>query len=318
MAVYTPLTNALVADFLDRFDIGSLHALEGIAEGVENTNYRLTTDQGPFILTLFEKRVDRNDLPFFMDAMAHFDRHAIRCPRPVADRSGAVILTLADKPAAITTFLAGRPITDATPQALHDLGRVSAQMHQAGLSFRDARANPLSLAGWQALAEATAPSADSLAPGLRAFIAHEIDWLRARWPTSPLPAGLVHADLFPDNVFFESKQVSGVIDFYFSCTDFLSYDLAITLNAWAAGDDAHARALLAGYQSVRPLRAEEIAALPVFLRGAALRFLLTRLYDWINQVDGALVAVKDPLAYRDIISQHRARSTWINALIAGE
>lgn len=301
MAVYTDVQSEELADFLADYDIGPLLSYKGIAEGVENSNYLVHTRRGYFILTLYEKRVDQCDLPFFLGLMEHLARRGINCPQPIKNRGGAALGTLARRPAALVSFLEG--VWVRRPAAWHcaALGAALAHLHLAGADFALRRRNALSLAGWRPLYEAARPSADSLQQGMCRFIADELDYLEAKWPCH-LPDGVIHADLFPDNVFFLGNQLSGLIDFYFACNDTLAYDVAICLNAWCFEADhsfnvTKGRALLQGYRHLRPLEADEQAALPILCRGAALRFLLTRLVDWLNVPVGALVRPKDPLEY---------------------
>ncbi|MFZ5618580.1 MAG: homoserine kinase [Pseudomonadota bacterium] len=307
MAVYTHVGEDDLRRLLDDFDIGELISFAGVEQGVENTNYFLTTTGGRFILTLFEKRVAEKDLPFFMAAMAHLARGA-PAPKPAPDRKGAIFKTVCGRPAVIISFLEGRQRMTPSPDECRSVGDLNARLHLAADGFALRRDNNLSLEGWKALAGGCAAGADSCAPGLGDLIADEISFLSAAWPKD-LPFGLVHADLFPDNVFFHDGRISGVIDFYFACTDYFAYDLSITTNAWASRggrwSEPHAKALIEGYDSVRPLSPSERAAMPTLLRGASIRILLTRLHDWLHQVDGALVAVKDPLEYRDLLEFHR-------------
>ncbi|MEZ5871884.1 MAG: homoserine kinase [Nitratireductor sp.] len=301
MAVYTDIRDDELAAHLTHYDIGKLHSFKGIAEGVENSNYMLTTDEGPFILTLYEKRVDPADLPFFLGLMDHLSTAGINCPRPVAMRNGEFLATLAGKPGAIVTFLDGVSVRRPQPAQCRQVGEVLAAMHLAGAGFALTRKNALSLQGWRPLFDRTGARAEEVEPGLAAFIRAELDFLEANWP-GDLPAGVIHADLFRDNVFFLQGQLSGVIDFYFACNDLFAYDVAICLNAWCFEPDwsfnvTKARALLEGYQAKRSLSAAEFDALPVLARGSSLRFLLTRLYDWLNVPPGALVIPHDPLEY---------------------
>jgi homoserine kinase type II len=301
MAVYTDVPAEELADFLSAYDIGALLSYKGIAEGVENSNYLVHTRRGYFILTLYEKRVALNDLPFFIGLMEHLAQRGINCPQPVKNRNGEALGTLVGRPAALITFLDGMWVR--RPAAWHcaALGEALARLHIAGADFRLLRPNALSLAGWAPLYDAAQSRADSLQPGICAFVAAEIDHLQRQWPHD-LPIGVIHADLFPDNVFFLGNQLSGLIDFYFACNDMLAYDVAICLNAWCFEADhsfnvTKGRALLQGYRRLRPLSAGEQAALPILCRGAALRFLLTRLVDWLDVPPGALVRPKDPLEY---------------------
>ncbi|MDX6751067.1 homoserine kinase [Geminicoccaceae bacterium 1502E] len=309
MAVYTDVTTAELRDFLAGYDLGEPLALHGIQEGVENSNFRLETTLGRYILTIYEKRVHPEDLPFFLGLMGHLAEHGLPCPLPVHGHDGEALRRLKGKPAAIVTFLDGRGPRRLTVPHCRAVGGALAAMHLAGAGFRIRRENALSLPGWQALFEGCRGKADRVAPGLEAEIAAELESLADAWP-SDLPAGVIHADLFPDNVFFHGDRVTGLIDFYFACNDLYAYDVAICLNAWCFEADGafnitKARALLQGYQARRPLSPAEIAALPVLARGSALRFLMTRLYDWLHQVEGALVRPKDPQEYLQKMRFHR-------------
>lgn len=311
MAVYTPITKEQLQDFIGHYDAGSLKNFEGITQGVENTNYKIETEQDRFILTLFEKRVNPDDLPFFFAFTDHLAAHGIVCPEGVRGRDGELIRTLAGKPAALITFLDGKDVSAdrITPGHCRSVGQCLARMHDAALSFKQSRANTLGLAGWKALAERTAGQADHVEPGLARLISEELEFLERNWPEQ-LPRAVIHADLFPDNVLFSGEDVSGVIDFYFSCSDFLAYDLALVINAWCF--DGHNRldgerwdALRQAYQAARPLQTVEAESLSVLCRGAALRILLTRLYDWINHPAGALVRPKDPKEYSAKLRWHQ-------------
>jgi homoserine kinase type II len=310
MAVYTDVSDEELDAFIASYAIGELTSFKGIAEGVENSNFLLNTEQAQFILTLYEKRVHREDLPFFLGLMEHLAARGLSCPTPVHDRTGAVLQELAGRPAAIISFLNGYSVRRPRVPHCGPVGEALADMHLAGADFPLTRANALSLAGWRQLADATADKADRLAHGLAGEIAAELRFLEASWPDD-LPAGVIHADLFPDNVFFRGETMSGLIDFYFACNDLLAYDLAICLNAWCfeepnAINVTKARALLRGYGARRPLSEAEIRALPILARGAALRFLLTRLYDWFNTSESALVRPKDPLEYRRKLRFHQS------------
>ncbi|HEU5274328.1 MAG TPA: homoserine kinase [Xanthobacteraceae bacterium] len=309
MAVYTDVAAEDLAAFLGAYDLGDLLAYKGIAEGVENSNFLLHTSRGYFILTLYEKRVAASDLPFFLGLMEHLAARGLTCPQPVKTRAGETLGRLAGRPAAIVTFLDGMWIR--RPSAMHcaGLGRALAELHLAGADFTMRRANALSVAGWQALYETARPRADGVQAGLAAAIGAELDALAKAWPRD-LPQGVIHADLFPDNVFFLGARLSGLIDFYFACTDTLAYDVAICLNAWCFESDhsynvTKGRALLQAYMGKRPLSAAERAALPLLARGAAMRFLLTRLVDWLEVPAGALVRPKDPLEYHRKLRFHQ-------------
>jgi homoserine kinase type II len=310
MAVYTEVSDEDLARFIAGYDLGALLSYKGIAEGVENTNYLVHTEKGPVFLTLYEKRVIPSDLPFFLGLMEHLANAGITCPTPVHDAEGRILRTLAGRPAALITFLEGVWIRRPQPRHCLEVGRALARMHLAGRNFAGRRANALGLSDWRPLFERFKPQADDVAPGLGATIEQELDRLEAHWP-SGLDEGVIHADLFPDNVFFLGDRLSGLIDFYFACNDALAYDVAVTLNAWCFESDhtfnmTKSQALLRGYQSVRPLASEERAALPVLARGAALRFLLTRAYDWLNTASTALVSRKDPSEFLRRLRFHRS------------
>ena len=310
MAVYTDVSDDDLRAFAALYDIGEVLSCKGIAEGVENSNFLLTTERGNFILTLYEKRVMPRDLPFFIALMEHLARNGVACPTPVPGRDGIALRELCGRPAAIVTFLAGMCPRRILPFHCTALGRALAELHRAGASFRMTRANALAVAGWRRLFESCRTRAAEAQPGLAEELAAELVLLQTMWPRD-LPIGIIHADLFPDNVFFRDHALSGLIDFYFACTDFLAYDLAICLNAWCFEADGSfnvtkARLLLDGYRRERPLAPHELAALPVLARGSALRFLLTRLFDWLHPPAGALVRPKDPLEYLRKLRFHRA------------
>ncbi len=312
MAVYTEVSDEALAAFLGDYAIGALVAFRGIAEGVENSNFSLRTTQGDFILTLYEKRVDPADLPWFLGLMQHLAANGIACPRPVAARDGEALRRLAGKAAAVTTFLPGIWPRRVRPEHCAPLGAALAALHRAGEGYAPTRANGLGPGAWGELLErcdttrAAGREMATVAAALRAALPPILD----AWPRA-LPAGHIHADLFPDNVFFLEGRVSGLIDFYFAATDFYAYDLAVCLNAWCFESDGSynvtkSRALIHAYDAVRKLLPAERAALPVLAAGAALRFAATRLYDWINTPAGALVTRKDPVEYLRRLRFHQA------------
>ncbi|HVZ07310.1 homoserine kinase [Rhodopila sp.] len=301
MAVYTEVTDDALTAFLADYDIGSVVAFRGIAEGVENSNYSLRTTAGDFILTLYEKRVDPTELPWFLGLMDHLARRGIACPTPVHGRDGAALRRLAGRHAAITTFLPGVWPRRVRIGHCGPVGAALAGLHLAGADYAPTRTNALGPHGWRPLLDRSRDRGDAVQPNLIADLDTALTHILAAWPAE-LPRGHIHADLFPDNVFFLNDHLSGLIDFYFAATDLLAYDIAVCLNAWCFEPDfsfnvTKSRALLAAYQTVRPLTAAEMAALPVLCQGAAIRFLLTRLYDWLNTPDGAMVTRKDPLEY---------------------
>ncbi len=310
MAVYTDVAAEDLSAFLADYDLGELLAYKGIAEGVENSNFLVHASRGYFILTLYEKRVAPHDLPFFLGLMEHLASRGLTCPQPVKNRHGSVLGTLAGRPAAVVTFLDGMWIR--RPNAGHcaAVGDALARLHLAGRDFALKRKNALSVEGWRPLPQAAGGRADRLQPGLGQAVAAELDHLERHWPRE-LPQGVIHADLFPDNVFFLGRELSGLIDFYFACTDTLAYDIAICLNAWCFEPDhsynvTKGRALLQAYGKARPLSGAERMHLPLLARGAALRFLLTRLVDWLDVPPGALVRPKDPLEYFRKLRFHQA------------
>ncbi|MDQ0319447.1 homoserine kinase type II [Pararhizobium capsulatum DSM 1112] len=309
MAVYTDITEDDLKQFLSAYDVGQLTSYKGIAEGVENTNFLLHTTSGAYILTLYEKRVDRNDLPFFLGLMHHLAERGLSCPLPLPRADGALLGELSGRPAAVISFLEGMWLRKPEAKHCREVGRALAQMHVAGEGFEITRRNALSVDGWRPLWNNSRDRADEVQEGLREEISSELDALEAQWPKD-LRAGVIHADLFPDNVFFLNDELSGLIDFYFACNDFLVYDVAVCLNAWCFEKDGSfnitkGTALLAGYNAVRPLSPEEVEALPLLCRGSALRFFLTRLYDWLMTPPGALVVKKDPIEYLKKLQFHR-------------
>lgn len=305
MAVYTEVTDDALRAFLAEYDLGDLVAFRGIAEGVENSNYNLRTSGGDFILTLYEKRVDPADLPYFLGLMEHLAARGVSCPRPVHGRDGSALRLLAGRHAAITTFLPGVWPRRIRQAHCAPVGAALAALHLAGADYRTERRNALGPEGWtplleRALADGGA-AAEALSPGLGEELRAALARILEAWPRD-LPRGQIHADLFPDNVFFLGEEVSGLIDFYFAATDLYAYDVAVCLNAWCFEPDmslnvTKARAMLRAYAARRGLSAAELAALPVLAQGAAIRFALTRLYDWVHTPPGALVTRKDPRDY---------------------
>jgi homoserine kinase type II len=309
LAVYTDIAEDELKWFLTEYDAGQLLSYKGIAEGVENSNFLLHTSKAPLILTLYEKRVEKSDLPFFLGLMQHLSAGGLSCPLPLPRKDGALLGTLSGRPAALISFLEGMWLRKPEAKHCREVGKALAQMHVAGEGFALTRPNALSLEGWQTLWDKSASRADEVEPGLQNEIRSELNFLRAYWPKD-LPDGIIHADLFPDNVFFLGDELSGLIDFYFACNDLLAYDVSICLNAWCFEKDGaynitKGMQMLEGYQSVRPLSDEEIAALPILSRGSALRFFLTRLYDWLTTPQGAMVTKKDPLEYLRKLRFHR-------------
>lgn len=313
MAVYTEVSDAELASFIASYGLGELLSFKGIAEGVENTNYIVHTSKGPFILTIYEKRVEVSDLPFYLGLMEHLAENGVTCPTPVRNAEGENLSQLSGRPAALVTFLEGFWVRQPTAAHCGHVGRALAEMHRGGEGFAIRRANALGLHGWRPLYEKFAPNANAIVPELAPLIESELDYLETNWPQA-LPEGVIHADLFPDNVFFIGDELSGLIDFYFACNDALAYDIAVCLNAWCFEKDGafnitKGRALLRSYESVRPLTGAERTAMPTLARGAATRFLLTRAYDWLNTPKDALVSPKNPMEYVRKLRFHQGVNT---------
>lgn len=313
MAVYTDVTDEDLASFLAEYDVGDLRSYKGIAEGVENTNYIVHTTTGPFILTLYEKRVNPAELPYFLGLMEHLAKAGVSCATPVRDRQGNNLKELSNRKAALVTFLEGFCPKKPTAHHCAELGKALAKFHLAGQNFNLNRANALSVQDWRPLFEEFSAQADSIAPGLTEIIESELATYENAWPQG-LPSGVIHADLFPDNVFFIGNKLSGLIDFYFACNDALAYDIAICLNAWCFEPDfsynyTKGQALLRAYEGVRPLTRKEVDALPILARGAAMRFLLTRCYDWLNTPKSAVVKPHNPVDYLRRLRFHQTTTS---------
>jgi homoserine kinase type II len=316
VAVYTDLGSETLGGLIAEFDVGTLISAKGIAEGVSNSNWLIETSGRSgvtqrFILTMYEKRVEVADLPFFLGLLDHLAARGCSVPRTIHDRGDAAFRMLGDKAIALIEFLPGVSVGSPTPAQGFSVGAALARIHLAGADFGVARANDLERAGWRELAQNCGFSGlESVATGLAGQVAAALDDVDAHWPAD-LPEGVIHADLFPDNVLMLGDRVTGLIDFYFACNDSYAYDLAVTHAAWsfdasgASCDTAIGRALVEGYQSQRPLLPAECAALPVLARGASLRFLLTRAWDWMHTPAGALVTRKDPLAFARRLERYR-------------
>ncbi len=308
MAVYTQLGAEVLAELIGEFDIGELRMAKGIAEGVSNSNWLIETsgkDGGGsrFILTMYEYRIELDDLPFFLSLLDHLAAKGGAVPRTIHDRAGGLYRMIGDKAVALIEFLPGVSVSQPTAAQARSVGGALAQLHLAATDFAGERANGMDLAEWQRLAAECGPEGlSAIDPGLADLVARELPLLAGQWPQD-LPRGVIHADLFTDNVLMLGSKVTGLIDFYFACTDLIAYDVAVTHAAWCFDGEgrnfspALSAALLAGYEAVRPLSQAERAALPVLARGAALRFTMSRAYDWLNTPADALVVRKDPLAF---------------------
>ena len=310
MAVYTAVPTEALETFLDRYDLGSLVSAKGIAEGVENSNYLVETTGGRFFLTLYEKRVAEADLPYFLGLMTHLAGKGLAVPKPIPDREGRALQTLEGRPACLIEYLPGVSLTEPTPAHCRAAGQALGELHRAAADFTPVRENSLGPAGWRRLFEACGDGLDSISASLRGEVESELAGLEANWPAD-LPRSTIHADLFPDNMLMRGTAVTGLIDFYFACTDIRAYDLAVMHSAWCFSADGkthfsgRAAALNAGYDAAHGLTDAEAEAFNTLCRGACLRFLLTRAYDWINTPPGALVTRKDPLAYMRRLRHYR-------------
>ena len=310
MAVYTQVPAEALGAFLARYDVGELVSAKGIAEGVENSNYLVDTTRGRFILTLYERRVDAGDLPFFLALLDHLDARGVPVPPAIRDREGRAIQQLEGRPACLIRFLPGVSPGDPTAAQAHAAAAAMGAMHEALGDFAPHRDNTLGHESWRPLLDRCGSALDRIDPGLRGELDSGLDAVLARWPADGARS-VIHADLFPDNVLMRGDRVAGLIDFYFSCTDLRLYDLAVMHTAWsfdARGEryrtDVGA-ALLAGYDAAFGLSAEDRAHLPILAMGACLRFALTRAWDWLNTPPDALVTRKDPLAYTHRLAQYR-------------
>lgn len=317
MAVYTHIDDATLRGLLAEYALGGLHAFRGIPEGVENTNYFVETTQDGaitrYILTIFEKRVSPDDLPFYLGYMQHLKKKGLPCPDILPRRDGKNISVVNDKAAIFSTFLEGEWPRLVVPHHCMTLGMTIGHMHKAVKDFPMKRRNSMALPAWRALISACQDNADTVEKGLYGFLCTELDFLEKNWPRN-LPRGATHTDLFCDNIFFNGEKLSGIIDFYFACTDYLSYDLMLALNSWCFDrqgnlDRDKSSALLGQYNRTRPFTRAEIKALPVFGRGAAMRIIATRLYDWLNPAPGAVVKAKDPMEHVRILRFHQQAAT---------
>lgn len=310
MAVYTDITDEELEAFLADFDLGAPLSFKGVAEGVENSNFLLETERGRYFLTVYERRVREDDLPFYLGLMGHLAEHGFPCATPIAARDGALTKRVRGKPAAIVSFLPGLSVRRPTAAHCREAGRGLAWLHEAGAGFAMSRPNDLGQPSWAPLFAGLRTDADRLKPGMAEQVESDLARIAQGWPTD-LPGGVIHADYFPDNVFFHGQAFAGAIDFYFACTDAYAYDIAVALNAWCFEPDGSfnitsARALVAGYEARRPLSAAEKRALPILAHGAAMRFFLTRLHDWHATPPGALVRPKDPMEYERKLAVHRS------------
>ncbi|QQV78169.1 homoserine kinase [Sphingomonas aliaeris] len=303
MAVYTHVSAEALSTFLTRYDVGDLVSAKGIAEGVENSNYLVDTTKGRFILTLYEKRVDTGDLPFFFSLLDHLADRGNPVPPAIKDREGVTIQTLEGRSACLIKFLPGISLSHPTPAQALSAGAAMGRMHDALRDFPLERPNSMGVETWQPLFERCGHSLNEIAPGLYDDLGRAVDGVTRRWDADAHDCSVIHADLFPDNVLMLGDEVGGLIDFYFACTDIRVYDLAIMHSAWSFDAKGHGYdaavgdALVAGYERNFPLSDFERAQFPLLAGGSCLRFALSRAWDWLNTPADALVTRKDPLAY---------------------
>jgi len=314
MAVYTPITKEKLSSFLENYNIGSLENFKGVLEGVENTNYKIITSQDTFILTIFEKRVKKQDLPFFIELQNHLSKKNIKCPSPIHNRNGQYINIIEDKPCVLMSFLEGKKINNDTSYHCHQIGELAAKIHLHSKDFTLTRNNGLHQKHWEDIFNKCQNIKENRYNKLNQIIEQELQYLDKNWPRN-LPTGIIHGDIFPDNVFFIDNNISGLIDFYFSCNDFYAYDLAITTNAWCFDKKESFKkenfdSFLKGYQQHVSMSNDEKNHFNTLLRGAAMRILVTRLYDQLYHPVGAMVVPKDPFEFFNILKWHQNNSVF--------
>jgi len=313
MAVYTKLSEKDLESFFTKYDLGKLVSYEGIKEGIENTNYFIKTEKGNFILTLYEKRVDEKDLPFFIGLMRNLFDKNFPSPEPIINKNGNYISEISGKKAAVVSFLEGNAKKILTPADCNQVGVNSAKLHLITKSLSGKRGNKLSINSWRKLYNKVKKDCSKIHPNLTHVVEKNLDEIEKKWPKN-IPSGIIHADLFPDNIFFNNNNLSGIIDYYFSCNDFYAFEIAICLNALCfegkkenlSFNVTKAKKFIDGYSSVRKLNEDEKKSLKILCQGAAIRFLLTRVFDYLNLTEGALVKIKDPVEYLKRLEFHNS------------
>jgi homoserine kinase type II len=308
MAVYTKLEHQEVRQFLEQYNINNFKDYKGITEGVENTNYLIKTSEQDYILTIYEKRVDENDLPFFIKLLSYLSENKFPCPKPIANKNNEKINRIKNKNAALVTFLNGQSKNKITSEECFEIGKITAQLHEITKKFDINRKNNLSIENWESIFEKTIKQKIDLDESIIKKTKNYLNFLKDKWPKN-LPQGIIHADLFPDNIFFRNNKVSGIIDFYFACNDFFAYEIAICINSLCFDNNStfnmtKAKNLIDGYTSIRTLSEDEKKYLPILSMGAAMRFFLTRLYDFYHTDNKADVKIKDPFEYLKKIEFH--------------
>ena len=308
MAVYTKLEHQEVRQFLEQYNINNFKDYKGITEGVENTNYLIKTSEQDYILTIYEKRVDENDLPFFIKLLSYLSENKFPCPKPIANKNNEKINRIKNKNAALVTFINGQSKNKITSEECFEIGKITAQLHEITKKFDINRKNNLSIENWDSIFEKTIKQKIDLDESIIKKTKNYLNFLKDKWPKN-LPQGIIHGDLFPDNIFFTNNKVSGIIDFYFACNDFFAYEIAICINSLCFDNNStfnmtKAKNLIDGYTSIRTLSEDEKKYLPILSMGAAMRFFLTRLYDFYHTDNKADVKIKDPFEYLKKIEFH--------------
>ena len=313
MAVYTKLSENNLKDFFSKYNLGKLLKFQGIQEGIENSNYFVKTDSGKFILTVYEKRVEEKDLPFFMGLMKNIFNENFPSPEPIINKNGNYITEIFGKKAAVVSFLEGTSKKNLTPGNCHEVGIYTAKLHMITKNLNIKRTNRLSVNSWRLIYRKIQKDCSKIYPGLTKIIERNLEVIEDKWPKN-IPRGIIHADLFPDNIFFKGSKLTGIIDFYFSCYDFYALEIAICLNALCfegknenlSFNVTKAKKFIDGYSSIRKLTEEEKESLKILCHGAAMRFLLTRVFDYLNLTEDALVKIKDPVEYLKRLEFHNS------------
>ena len=312
MAVYTKLNQSKIEEILSNYELGKLESFKGIEEGIENTNYFLSINKKKFILTIYEKRVKSEDLPFFSDLMSSLNKANFKCPAPISNNDNKTITNFEGKKLMIVSFLEGKAKQNLSPANCKSIGSEVAKMHELTKSLKVKRQNDLSVNSWRNLFYSVKDKCENIHKDLPRLIEENLNDVEKNWPKN-LPKGIIHADLFHDNIFFNKDELSGIIDFYFSCEDFFAFEIAICFNALCFDGSKEnlsfnvtkAKHFIDGYSSVRKLSSSEKQSIKVLSQGAALRFLLTRVFDALNTVEGAMVKVKDPIEYLKRLEFHK-------------
>ena len=313
MAVYTKLSENNLKDFFSKYNLGKLLKFQGIQEGIENSNYFVKTDSGKFILTIYEKRVEEKDLPFFMGLMKNIFNENFPSPEPIINKNGNYITEIFGKKAAVVSFLEGTSKKNLTPGNCHEVGIYTAKLHMITKNLNIKRTNRLSVNSWRLIYRKIQRDCSKIYPDLTKIIERNLEVIEDKWPKN-IPRGIIHADLFPDNIFFKGSKLTGIIDFYFSCYDFYALEIAICLNALCfegknenlSFNVTKAKKFIDGYSSIRKLAEEEKESLKILCHGAAMRFLLTRVFDYLNLTEDALVKIKDPVEYLKRLEFHNS------------